>query len=375
MALEKPPLGEQLMSWGWKHWFEKLWLHVKDLTVGGGGSGAPTDATYVTLSTNPTLTNERVLTAGSGITVTDGGAGGNVTIASTVTSGAPVDPQYLTLATNATLTNERVLTPGAGITGSDGGAGGAYTLTVDHGGGGLPWKITRRKYAESVPAATGAIFNRGWNTLIGGTWGGVVQATTSRINASVRYRGATGAATNATASCLWQNHELFRGNGTVTGGFRFEIVWGLDTSRTDARFFVGLWGANSSMISGTSEPSAAGDADHVIGICLDSTDTQLQLLKNDAGVTAVKTSLGASWPRPAVTDVFRLSIYCDSSASSITWVLENLITGASTSATETTDIPGTTANLWPLIVVNSGPTVATAMTCSVYGAWADTPVI
>lgn len=49
--------------------------------TGGGGSGAPTDAEYVVMSLNGTLTNERVLTAGSNITITDGGAGSTVTIA------------------------------------------------------------------------------------------------------------------------------------------------------------------------------------------------------------------------------------------------------------------------------------------------------
>jgi Collagen triple helix repeat (20 copies) len=43
--------------------------------------GAPISASYVTLATDATLTSERVLTAGSGISITDGGAGGNVTIA------------------------------------------------------------------------------------------------------------------------------------------------------------------------------------------------------------------------------------------------------------------------------------------------------
>jgi len=51
---------------------------------GGGGGGAPTTASYVTLGTDATLTNERVLTAGSNITITDGGAGSTVTIAATV---------------------------------------------------------------------------------------------------------------------------------------------------------------------------------------------------------------------------------------------------------------------------------------------------
>ena len=46
----------------------------------GSGGGAPTDAEYVTLSTNGSLTNERVLTAGTGIGFTDGGAGSTLNI-------------------------------------------------------------------------------------------------------------------------------------------------------------------------------------------------------------------------------------------------------------------------------------------------------
>ena len=48
---------------------------------GGGGGGAPTTARYVTLATDSTLTQERVLTQGTGITISDGGAGSTVTIA------------------------------------------------------------------------------------------------------------------------------------------------------------------------------------------------------------------------------------------------------------------------------------------------------
>lgn len=47
----------------------------------GPSGGSPTDAQYVTLSTNGTLTDERVLTAGSGIILTDAGAGSTVTLA------------------------------------------------------------------------------------------------------------------------------------------------------------------------------------------------------------------------------------------------------------------------------------------------------
>lgn len=70
-----------------------------DMSAGASG-GAPGDATYVTLSTNGTLTDERVLTAGSGISITDGGAGSTVTLATTdewsvLTNGDPVSPELI----------------------------------------------------------------------------------------------------------------------------------------------------------------------------------------------------------------------------------------------------------------------------------------
>jgi len=85
--------------------------------TGGGGSGAPTDAEYVVMALNGTLTNERKLTAGSRITISDGGAGGNVTIAA---DASPVTS--LVAGTNITLT------PASGL--------GDVTITAASGGGG-----------------------------------------------------------------------------------------------------------------------------------------------------------------------------------------------------------------------------------------------
>ena len=53
-----------------------------DITGSGGGGGAPVGAEYVTLIADGTLTGERVLNApvGSGLTITDNGAGNTVDI-------------------------------------------------------------------------------------------------------------------------------------------------------------------------------------------------------------------------------------------------------------------------------------------------------
>jgi hypothetical protein len=55
----------------------------RDLTWASpaAGSGAPTTAQYVTLATDATLTVERVLTAGTAISLTDAGAGSTITVA------------------------------------------------------------------------------------------------------------------------------------------------------------------------------------------------------------------------------------------------------------------------------------------------------
>ncbi len=63
-------------------------IHDGDVTVLGtltapGVPGAPTDASYVTIGVDSELSAERVLTAGTGITITDGGPGSTVTIAAT----------------------------------------------------------------------------------------------------------------------------------------------------------------------------------------------------------------------------------------------------------------------------------------------------
>jgi len=66
-------------------------------------AGAPAGAQYVTLATDATLTSERVLTAGTGISIADGGAGGNVTISQS--AGAVLQVVQGTLTTTATTSS------------------------------------------------------------------------------------------------------------------------------------------------------------------------------------------------------------------------------------------------------------------------------
>jgi len=109
-----------------------------------GKGGASSGISYVTSATDPTALDDaddgyavgkRWLntTDDKEFVLLDNAAGSAVWVETTAAggAGAPTNAQYLTLATNGSLSVERVLTPGTGLTGTDGGAGGAYTLDVN----------------------------------------------------------------------------------------------------------------------------------------------------------------------------------------------------------------------------------------------------
>jgi hypothetical protein len=100
-------------------------------TTTGSSGGAPVDAQYLVATSNSTLTNEKVLTAGSNITFVDGGS--TLTIsAQTGSAGsyAPNSAQYVVLALTSTLSNERVLTAGTNIIITDNGANNTVVISA-----------------------------------------------------------------------------------------------------------------------------------------------------------------------------------------------------------------------------------------------------
>jgi hypothetical protein len=84
---------------------------LEDLAAGvgdGPGGGAPTTATYLTTTPNGTLSNERVLTQGSGITLTENAVAGTMTVAlgsHTHTADAITSGQIPSAVTFATADN------------------------------------------------------------------------------------------------------------------------------------------------------------------------------------------------------------------------------------------------------------------------------
>ena len=80
-----------------------------------GGAGAPTNAAYVVLGLDGTLSDERVLIGTANqITVTDGGAGGNVTLSTPQNLHTGASPTFAGL-TLSSLTSELLKVNGSGV--------------------------------------------------------------------------------------------------------------------------------------------------------------------------------------------------------------------------------------------------------------------
>lgn len=119
---------------------EEEWSGGVDEILPSNGAG------YVLTGSNAALPNARVITAGTNITLTDGGPGSTLTISASGGGGggAPTNAQYLTLATDGTLTHERVATGSANISLTDAGAGSTCTFDLTDTG------VSAGAYGSSV---------------------------------------------------------------------------------------------------------------------------------------------------------------------------------------------------------------------------------
>jgi hypothetical protein len=102
-----------------------------NLTVGRGGTGATTFTDNGVLIGHGTgAVTATPAPSSTGQVLTYNGSNSFTWTTPSTGSGAPADAQYLVLVADGTLTNERVLTLGTGLTRTDGGAGGNYALSV-----------------------------------------------------------------------------------------------------------------------------------------------------------------------------------------------------------------------------------------------------
>ncbi len=189
---------------------------VSDLGANAAGvTTAPPGASYLTLGTNTTLTNERVLTAGTNITFTDGGAGSTLTINASGGGGGSGSLRGQEFTSSGTF-NVPSTVSSVWVTMIGGGGGGSALAGAANGGGGGG----SGEYRESVPVfctASGTI-----TVTIGaagaGTTGagnGTAGGTTSVNNGTLTYSAAGGGGGNGTTRAGGVGGGI---NGGASGG-------------------------------------------------------------------------------------------------------------------------------------------------------------
>lgn len=160
------------------------------------------------------------------------------------------------------------------------------------------------------------------------------------------------------AVCGWRYITEFYNLGASpnAGGFKFWTVFGFadgfaTATPTARRFFCGF--TDSTVAPTDLNPSTLTS---MFGFGLDTNDTQIQFMHNDASGAATKIPLGASFPRPTANKdrLYLAEIHSVSNSFVITYQLTDLVTGAVASGSVNTNIPGGADLISPRLWMSAG---------------------
>lgn len=178
--------------------------------------------------------------------------------------------------------------------------------------------------------------------------GSVKGAMARRTATSSAIAGSSGSVKCGTAIVL-------RGSVAGEGGFKFTTYVGSSTALAQQRAFWGL-AATTGVIANVNPSSLL----NIFGIGYDSAQTTLRVLHNDGAGTATAVDLGANFPVNN-SAIFKIELSCQPAASSMEYVVTNLVNGAVASGSINTDLPVATTGLLAHLWINNGTTASAAI--------------
>lgn len=187
--------------------------------------GAPTDATYVTLTTNGTLSNERTLTGSASVTVTDNGANGTVVLS--IPSGGVTTTQI----ENGTIVNDDIsATAGivdtklATISTANKVSNTATTATASNGAS----TIVLRDASQNFSTA-GTITAGGFSGPLTGNVTGTATGNIASTLADAKGEIPVGTASGPSSLALGTDGHVLTADSTLTTGVKWSAPAGSST--------------------------------------------------------------------------------------------------------------------------------------------------
>lgn len=245
----------------------------------GSSGGAPVDAQYLVAASNSTLTNEKVLTAGTNITFVDGGT--TLTIsAQTGSAGsyAPNSAQYVVLASTSTLSNERVLTAGSNINITDNGANSTVIIS----------------------AVTSSVIPTGSDTQIQYNSGGLF-AGSSNLTFNYSTNTFQSSIINSTSGTFtFLTGSIIKSTSGITGSIT-KLIDGTDYIRAGSNVSIVTESNGAITISSTTGSSGAPASEQYLVLTSSAVLTNERVLTAGANITFVDGGAGGALTISATT--------------------------------------------------------------------------
>lgn len=216
--------------------------------------------------------------------------------------------------------------------------------------------MRQRVYAFAAHPNATALTGLGVTLTATGTATAYAPATTSRLTMNPVVEAlVTTVSASAVSGFRINATFISRGDVSNAGGFYLKMRWRPATGQTVAthRAFAGVRGSAAAPTD--VNPSTLTN---IIGMGWDSGDTNIQMMHNDGTGTATRIGLGSNFPRPTAdrSNLYDIEIYAPRNGSEVRYRVTNVLTGAETFGTITTDLPASSTLMTPLIYNSVGGT-------------------
>lgn len=233
------------------------------------------------------------------------------------------------------------------------------TWSTPAGGSAENSNFTKMTYYAVPNQGITNIHMKGWgNNAFGQTQGTATArsiANTSIQTQLPRLSYVTAGTATAERASFRTSNTLWTGNAAGLGGYDFVGRVGFPQVTTDRSIFFGLV-ATSSGWAGTSQPSGQVN---IIGIAVDSTDVNWQLIHNDGAGSCTKVDTGIA---VSTTDVLEVRISVPANGTTFSVTFRTSSGGSYTNTTINTDLPdnGTFLNFFVQNQTNASTQVISA---------------